>query len=334
MPCDPEELEHVPLFALLDNDEICGPGCADRSQSIRSQTIKAHERLAKHNRSPYISLTISAVIGSRRHDWERSISISRFLPSRPILLLLAALLATQQLVADPIPVRRTQGTFHGFLVLKTLDGKTLAGGDLVQIGHGDRVTSRLTFHFRDGSLDDETTVFSQRKVFQLISDHHIQRGPSFPKPLDMRIDAATGQIISRDKDGKTTVDHLDLDPDICNGLLLTLLLNLDSTAPPTRLSMVAPTSKVRLIHIVIGAEGEDPLSIGGIRHQATNYRIKLELGGVAGVVAPIIGKQPSDVHVWVLGGVAPAFVREEGQFYEGGPIWRIELAAPVFPNTP
>jgi len=47
----------------------------------------------------------------------------------------------------------------------------------------------------------------------------------------------------------------------------------------------------------------------------------------------MVGKQPSDIHVWVLGGEAPAFVREEGQFYEGGPIWRIELTAPVF-TTP
>lgn len=121
-----------------------------------------------------------------------------------------SLLPAKQLAADPVPVRRSQGTFHGFLVLKTLEGSTLAIGDLVQVAHGDRVTSRLTFHFRDGSLDDESTVFSQRKVFQLIQDHHIQRGPSFPKPLDMLVDAATGQITSRDKDGKTTQNHLDL----------------------------------------------------------------------------------------------------------------------------
>jgi hypothetical protein len=98
--------------------------------------------------------------------------------------------------------------------------------------------------------------------------------------------------------------------------------------------MVAPASKPRLVHIVIGSDGEDLLSIGGIRHKATNYRIRIELGGIAGVVAPIIGKQPSDIHVWVLGGAAPAFVKEEGQFYEGGPIWRIELVSPVFPRTP
>src|SRR5271163_179715 len=200
--------------------------------------------------------------------WEHNISIIRWCY---FLLIFATIpLVVQPLAAaDPVPVRRTQGTFHGFLVLKTLDGKTIASGDLIQVGHGDRVTSHLTFHFRDGSLDDETTVFSQDKVFRLISDHHIQHGPSFPKPLDMLIDASTGHITSRDKDRKTIQEHLDLEPDICNGLLLTLLLNLDPNAPQTRLSMIAPTATPRLIHAVISTEGEDPLSIGGIRQKAT-----------------------------------------------------------------
>jgi hypothetical protein len=240
------------------------------------------------------------------------------------------LLAGTQVFADPVPVRRTQGTFHGFLVLKTLEGATLAAGDLVQVAHGNRVTSRLTFHFRDGSLDDETTVFTQHSTFRLISNHHIQRGPSFPKPLDMLIDAATGQVTSRDKDGKSTPNHLDLPADIANGLPLILLLNLDPAAPPIHLSMIAPTEKPRLIRLLVAGEGEDAFTIGGIRHKATNFRIKIELGGVTGFVAPIVGKQPSDIHVWVLGGDAPAFVKEEGQFYEGGPVWRVELTAPVF----
>src|SRR6202042_1092843 len=136
---------------------------------------------------------------------------------------------------------------------------------------------------------------------------------------------------SRDKDGKSTQEHVDLAPDVCNGLPLILLLNLDPATPSTRLSMVAPTAKTRLIHIAISPEGEDPVSIGGVRHKATNYRIKIELGGITGAVAPIVGKQPSDIHVWILGGDAPAFVKEEGQFYEGGPLWRIELTSPVFP---
>jgi hypothetical protein len=248
--------------------------------------------------------------------------------------MVALFLSTKPLAADPIEVHRTQGTFHGFLVLKTPEGKTLASGDLIQVAHGDRVTSRLTFHFRDGSLDDEVATYSQHKTFHLISDHHIQRGPSFPKPLDMFIDARSGQITSRDKEQKSTPHHLDLDSDVCNGILLVLLLNIDPATTPIRLSMVAPTSKPRLVHIVITADGEDRVSIGGRRHKATNYRIKIELGGLAGVVAPVIGKQPADVHFWVLGGDAPAFLREEGQFYENGPIWRVDLVSPTFPSAP
>jgi hypothetical protein len=282
-------------------------------------------------------LPAAALVQTSQYDpQERAISTFPRLSSFPLLLLTFAVYfsAARPLAADPVPVRRTQGTFHGFLVLKTLEGKTLAAGDLIQVAHGDRVTSRLTFHFRDGSLDDETTVFTQRKVFQLISDHHIQRGPSFPKPLDMLVDAASGQVTSHDKDGKAKQDHLDLAPDLANGLPLVLLLNLDPTAPPIRLSMIAPTEKPRLVHILLAGEGEDPLVIGGLRRKATNFRIKIELGGVTGLVAPIVGKQPSDIHVWVLGGEAPAFVKEEGQFYEGAPIWRIELTSPVFPAAP
>jgi hypothetical protein len=52
-----------------------------------------------------------------------------------------------------------------------------------------------------------------------------------------------------------------------------------SQPTPIRLSMVAPTSKPRLVHIVIAADGQDRVTIGGRRHQATNYRVKIELGG-------------------------------------------------------
>ncbi len=167
---------------------------------------------------------------------------------------------------------------HGFLVLKTLEGTTLAAGDLVQVAHGNRVTARLTYHFRDGSVDDETTVFTQSGTFRLISDHHIQRGPSFPHPLDVLINAATGQITTRDKDGKTVQDHLDLPPDIANGLPAILLANIDPSAPPTKISMVAPTSKPRLIHLLLTAEGEDPIIITGVHTKQPTSASKLKSG--------------------------------------------------------
>jgi hypothetical protein len=158
-------------------------------------------------------------------------------------ILLVTVLLTVDVQGEPIKVRHPQGSAHGFVVLKTLEGTRIATGDMSQFVHGDRVTSRLVFHFRDGSVDDDVTVFSQRDVFRLISDHHIQRGPTFPKPTDVLINAITGQITSRTKDGKVREDHLELPPDVSNGLPPNLLMNILPTATETKLSFVAPTQK-------------------------------------------------------------------------------------------
>ena len=49
----------------------------------------------------------------------------------------------------------------------------------IEIVRGDRVNTHLTFHFKDGSLDEETTVYTSAGVFRLISDHTLQRAPTF-----------------------------------------------------------------------------------------------------------------------------------------------------------
>ena len=254
------------------------------------------------------------------------------LPARAFPILVAAALLSGRLPADPIPVRHPQGSSHGFLALKTVEGTRIATGDATQIVHGDRVTSRVIFRFHDGSIDEDTTVFSQRGVFRLISDHHIQRGPSFPRSMDLLINASTGQIRSRMKDGKMRQDHLDLPPDVSNGLPPNLLMNVLPSTPETKLSFVAPGDKPRLIHVSIKPASEVPFLIGGTKRKAVDFLLHVELGGITGVIAPIIGKQPPDYHIWILPGTAPAFIREEGPLYEGGPIWRIEQISPEFPR--
>jgi hypothetical protein len=52
----------------------------------------------------------------------------------------------------------------------------------------------------------------------------------------------------------------------------------------------------------------------------------LELGGVTGVVASLIGKTPPDLRYWLVGGDIPAFVRFEGAMFLNGPVWRVEMA--------
>ena len=163
----------------------------------------------------------------------------------------------------------------------------------------------------------------------------IQKGPSFPQPLDMTVARANGRVTVRytdDGEQKVVDERLELPPDLANGLILTLLKNFGPSPPPTRVSMVAATPKPRLVRLAVTSVGEEPFSLGGSTRQATHYVVKVEIGGVTGLLAPLLGRQPPDSHVWILGGDVPAFVKSEGPLYLGGPVWRIELTSPVWPR--
>jgi hypothetical protein len=236
--------------------------------------------------------------------------------------------------AEPVAVRHVQGTNHGFLAVHTQDGKLIARGELTQVVEGDRVISHLVYRFLDGSIDDETTIFTQHNTFELISNHHIQRGPSFPEPIDFLFESGKARNRSQDKNGKEKIESVAIEAprDTYNGLTLTALTNLEPTLPETQIAFIAPTAKPRLVHVSIKHVGETGFSAGGLHHKAIEFVLHVEIGGIAGAVAPIVGKQPADIHVWILRGLAPTFLREEGPFYVGGPIWRVDQVAPSLPR--
>jgi len=249
------------------------------------------------------------------------------------LLGCAALLQTIVLSAERVPVRHMEGLMHGFLALRTLEGKILADGELTQVAQGDHVTDHLIFRFKDGSVYQETTVFSQRGSFRLWSDHLVQKGPSFKHPMETSTDVSTDHVTARytDDEGKeqTVSERLNLPADVANGLLFTLVKHIQPSVPQTTVSMVAMTPKPRLVKLAILPQGEKPFSSGSTKRKAMHYVVKVKIGGVAGLLAPLLGKQPPEMQVWVLGGEAPAFVKFEGPLYDGGPVWRVELAAPA-----
>jgi hypothetical protein len=196
------------------------------------------------------------------------------------------------------------------------------------------VTIRLVFHFKDGSIQDETAVFTQSGRFRLLTDHVIQRGPTFPHPMEVSIDAVGGRVSVRylEHDGKekTVEKQMSLPEDLANGIVLTLLKNIALDTGSIKVSMVVATPKPRLVKLVITPAGEVSFSAGGAPYKAVRFNVKVELGGLLGLIAPVLGKQPHDTSVWVIGGEAPGFVRSEGPMYEGGPLWRIELASPIW----
>lgn len=241
------------------------------------------------------------------------------------LLLAAAGPAHSRLEAAPIAVRFTEGVMREFPALRSLSGERLAHGDLVQVARGDRVESRLVFRFDDGSIHDETAVFSQRGVFTLLSYRLVQRGPSFPETIEASIDRETERYEVRyraDDDSPEEVlrGTFTLPPDVYNGLLLTLMKNLPR-GQSTTVQIVAFTPRPRLVKLQLMAASEDPMLVGDQAIPATRYVVRPQLGPFASLLVTDI----PDIECWILSGEAPTFVKFEGPLYFQGPVWRIEL---------
>ncbi len=232
--------------------------------------------------------------------------------------------------AEPVGVRVPEAPARTALALRSRDGTSLAAGELVQTVAADRVTSRIVFRFADGSVHDETTIFSQAGVFRLLRYHLTQSGPSFRWALDMTLDTETGHVVVRHRDGdgpeEVEDETLRMPSDVSNGMMVSVLKNLGPRTSRASASFVAVTPEPRPVKLAISAAGSEPVPLAGSGGRATHYVIKAEVGGLPGVLAPLVGKQPPDTHVWILEGDAPSFVKSEGPLFYGGPIWRIDLA--------
>ena len=124
-----------------------------------------------------------------------------------LFVVIAALLWSCAVEAAPIRVRLIEGNFRGFLVLRLLDGTAIAYGEESQKPTGNLVECRTILRFKDGSLFDESTTFSQKGVFRLEGYRLVQHGPSYPT-LEVSFDRKSGQYKAQsqaEKDGKQKV---------------------------------------------------------------------------------------------------------------------------------
>jgi len=249
-----------------------------------------------------------------------------------VALLLVMFSTPNYVAAEEIPVHHFEGTSLGFLILRDEGGTPIAYGDLQQVVTKNYVMDDMKFKFNDGSFYEEITKFTQRGVFHVISDHVVQRGPSFKQQVDSLVDGATGNVTvsSRDEKGKQKkqIKHLELPSDLANGLLMTIAKNLDPSAPSTIVSMVAGSTSPQIVKVKYSPQPEAIFHVGPMPYKAQHYLVKIEITGVKGKVAPLVGKQPKDIEMWLAKSESPTFLKFRGQMYEDGPIWEMELAAP------
>ena len=133
---------------------------------------------------------------------------------------------------------------------------------------------------------------------------------------------------------KVETKRLDLPPDLANGIILDILKNIRPDNAETKVSYVAATPEPRLVKLSIVPQGVDKFAVVGEPYKATLFVLKVELGGLTGAIASLIGKQPPDTKVWVVASGTPAFVKAQQSLYPGGPVWTIEMTSPAWPNAP
>jgi hypothetical protein len=241
-----------------------------------------------------------------------------------LLGLVLTLLLSGPAEAAPIAVRYQEGVVRTFPVLRSIDNARLAEGDFVQVARGDRVTTRLIFRFTNGSLHDETVVFSQRGLFTLLNYRIVQRGPSFPETLEAWVDRETGRYEVRYRaDEESLEEHVTgsfaLPDDAYNGMLSAVVKNLPPGVSET-VSLVAFTPRPRVVKLRLLPVAEERTPVGGAALPVIRYHVRPQLGLFASLLVTDI----PDMRVWIVPGEAPAFLRAEGPLYFMGPVWRIE----------
>lgn len=244
--------------------------------------------------------------------------------------------AGARLRSEEIPVHEKLGSLHGLLLLEDENGKEIAVGDQVLEVRGNEVHSRLTFRFLDGSLNEETAVFHQGRVFQLVSDHLVQKGPSFKTPADITIDVRHRKVIWVDmssKDKKTQSQMMQLPNDLVNGMMQLMVQDFPSNASELKTSYLIIESKPRVVSFVVRPDGTDEVKVGSINRQADRFNVHVDIGGLTGALAKMVGKQPPDMKIWVLHGPSPVFLKMAGPMYPDGPVWTTLLTAPQWPSN-
>src|SRR5580765_6554943 len=147
-----------------------------------------------------------------------------------VLLLAPPVALTGGAAPSAVPVRFAEGTLHGFLELRNAADSLIAHGDLLQVPRDTAIESRLVFQFADSSRFEETVLFTQHRVFTLLSYKLVQTGHAFAQDLDVELSRDGPYVVKTKshKDGKEDrmTGKLDLPADVYNGMIITVAKNL------------------------------------------------------------------------------------------------------------
>jgi hypothetical protein len=81
-----------------------------------------------------------------------------------------------------------------------------------------------------------------------------------------------------------------------------------------------------------GGRGPVRVPTSYLKKTATQYVFKPQFGVWLKPFVTLLGRMPPDYQAWIITDEVPAFARFEGPLYPTGPVWRIELTSPRWPD--
>ena len=114
----------------------------------------------------------------------------------------------------------------------------------------------------------------------------------------------------RERQQGRDVTKIKMPADLYNGLVIPVIKNISPDAGETKVSMIVAAPKPRVVTLNMMPQAPGTFYLAGMARKATVYEIKIEIGGLAGIIAPIIGKQPPNISIEIFRSELPAFLRE------------------------
>ena len=177
-------------------------------------------------------------------------------------------------------------------------------------------------------------VFSQKRVFTLLTYHLVQRGPSFPEQLEVSFDRRSAHYTVRSQRGTKEKENVksgqfNLPKDVYNGMLIMVAQNLPKGIDVT-VSVLAFMPEPQVVPVQLHAMEEQSIQVGDHSSKATHFTFTPQLGLLKEWLGKVTGKLPDEFHYdcWNMVEGIPSFVQYEGPLQVLAPIWRIELMSP------
>jgi hypothetical protein len=245
-----------------------------------------------------------------------------------IIFYAAALWAASALRAQPdLNVPEVEGSFHGFPILRDLQGRKLADGEFLQWIENDVLRIRNTYDFGNDHRVEETAVFRLEPLTQ--EEWRWREAIAGTLQREYAVDLKSGQARAQKREKNETKqwrEQLEIESGrTFAGVGFTVALkNLRPRlmrGETVELRAVGFTPKPRLVTVKLFHAGLDQMALSERTVRGNRFVIQPKIPAIAKIFV-----EAPDTRIWLTHPAPAGFLRWEGAFAEpSDPVVRVDL---------